>query len=207
MEDFVGATLGWLGTAGTFSAYLMIWRGWASPTAIRYASLNAIGGFMAAGGALMYGAWPAVASNLVWGVIGAHGVLCALRSRWARMRLAAPGDPSASLTAASATPAASTADAQQEEPADIPPGAWTPSVTDALAISLPWLDPSRHVEPEDPSAFDTIPISLPWLRAEEAAAADASEAAAEEAEAAEAAASGAAGADPEPTRPHPIPVM
>lgn len=209
MEDFVGATLGWLGTAGTFSAYLMIWRGWASPTAIRYASLNAIGGFMAAGGALMYGAWPAVASNLVWGVIGAHGVLCALRSRWARMRLTAPRDPAASLTAASAAPAASSADAQQEEPTDVAPGAWTPSVTDALAISLPWLDPSRHVEPEDPSAFDTIPISLPWLRTEEAAAeeTDAAEADASGPDASGPDASGAAGADPEPTRPHPIPVM
>jgi hypothetical protein len=56
-------------------------------------------------------------------------------------------------------------------------GGWTPSVTDALAISLPWLDPARGTQPEDPSAFDTIPISLPWLRAEAASAADPSEAA------------------------------
>lgn len=159
MEDLVGATLGWLGTAGTFSAYLMIWRGWASPTAIRYASLNAIGGLLAAGGALMYGAWPAVASNLVWGVIGFHGVVCALRARWAALRAGTAEGAVAAVAAGAA------------RPSPVPhPSDWTPGVTDALAISLPWLDPARGAEPEDSSAFDTVPVSLPWLRAEARAA-------------------------------------
>lgn len=165
MEDLVGAALGWLGTAGTFSAYLMIWRGWVSPDAIRYAALNAVGGLLAAGGALVYGAWPAVASNLVWGVIGFHGLACALRSRLAKLGTALPAVPD---EAAEILP----------PPRPVPhSGGWTPSVTDALAISLPWLDPARGAQPEDPSAFDTIPISLPWLRAEAASTADPSEAA------------------------------
>lgn len=79
MEDLIGSTLGWLGTIGTFSAYVLIWRGWAAPTAKRYAALNAIGGLLASAGALAYGAWPAVASNLVWGIIGLQGLIIATR--------------------------------------------------------------------------------------------------------------------------------
>lgn len=77
----LGNVLGWLGTAGTFTAYVLIWRGWVPPTAKRYASLNALGGMLAATGALAYGAWPAVASNVVWALIGMHGLVEAVRRR------------------------------------------------------------------------------------------------------------------------------
>lgn len=79
LEDLVGSVLGWLGTIGTFSAYVLIWRGWAAPTTKRYAALNAFGGLLASAGALAYGAWPAVASNLVWGIIGLQGLIIATR--------------------------------------------------------------------------------------------------------------------------------
>ncbi|MEB4613549.1 CBU_0592 family membrane protein [Leucobacter sp. M11] len=77
MDDIYGSILGWLGTAGTLSAYVLIWRGWVSPTGKRYAALNTIGGILAGAGAFAFGAWPAVASNVVWAVIGIHGLITA----------------------------------------------------------------------------------------------------------------------------------
>lgn len=82
----LGSVLGWFGTAGTFTAYVLIWRGWVPPTAKRYASLNAVGGMLAATGALAYGAWPAVASNVVWALIGVHGLVEAGRRRGSAAR-------------------------------------------------------------------------------------------------------------------------
>lgn len=81
MDDFIGSILGWLGTAGTLSAYVLIWRGWVSPTGRRYAALNAIGGTLAAAGAIAFGAWPAFASNAVWAVIGVHGFITATQRK------------------------------------------------------------------------------------------------------------------------------
>lgn len=95
--EFLGAALGWLGTAGTFTAYVLIWRGWVPTTAKRYALLNAVGGLLAAGGALTYGAWPAVVSNAVWALIGVHGLVTAgLRGR--SVESPAGIDPAAPLT-------------------------------------------------------------------------------------------------------------
>lgn len=95
--EFLGAALGWLGTAGTFTAYVLIWRGWVPTTAKRYALLNAVGGLLAAGGALTYGAWPAVASNAVWALIGVHGLVAAgMRGR--SVEAAAGVDPALPLT-------------------------------------------------------------------------------------------------------------
>jgi hypothetical protein len=71
----IAALLGWLGTAGTFAAYAMLWRGHLESTSIRYAALNVVGGLLGGLGSAFYGAWPSVASNLVWAALGLHSVV------------------------------------------------------------------------------------------------------------------------------------
>lgn len=133
MEDLIGTALGWIGTIGTFSAYVLIWRGWVDPSAKRYSFLNAAGGFMASAGALAYGAWPAVASNLVWGLIGVQGLLVALRRR----STARGAEELAPGPAAPQLPSARD---------------WDPNVTEAAAISLPWLMRRPEADVSDGSA-------------------------------------------------------
>lgn len=81
MSEFVGSILGWIGTIGTFSAYLLLMHGRLSSETLRYSLLNAIGGLLASAGAFVFGAWPAVVSNVLWAGIGVHGVITALRRR------------------------------------------------------------------------------------------------------------------------------
>ena len=64
------ATLGWLGTLGTFGAYLLLSRGWLATHSLTYSMLNVIGGLLAACASAAYGAWPSVVSNVVWAVVG-----------------------------------------------------------------------------------------------------------------------------------------
>lgn len=66
------ATLGWLGTAGTFVAYLLLSRGWLAAQSLTYSVLNVTGGLLAACASAAYGAWPSVVSNLVWAAVGLH---------------------------------------------------------------------------------------------------------------------------------------
>ena len=87
--EVLGGVLGGLGTIGSFTAYVLIWRGWVAPTAKRYAALNAVGGLLGAAGSLVYGAWPAVISNLVWAAIGAASLISAWRRGWNTRRSAA----------------------------------------------------------------------------------------------------------------------
>lgn len=136
MEDLVGGILGWLGTIGTFTAYVLISRGWVSADALGYSALNAFGGLLGAAGAFTYGAWPALASNLVWGAMGAYGLIGGLRKRHA------PGDP---LT-----------DWQPEHPA-------TGALTSALV--LPTLTLPITVPVIDEPAFDA-PVTTDPLVAE-----------------------------------------
>ena len=56
----VAATLGWLGTAGTFFAYLMASHGWLQAHSRRYATLNIVGGILGGTASVLYGAWPSV---------------------------------------------------------------------------------------------------------------------------------------------------
>ena len=65
----LAAVMGWIGTLGTIGAYVMLSRGYVSPTSIRYGVLNLVGGLLGASGSAAYGAWPSVASNLVWAVV------------------------------------------------------------------------------------------------------------------------------------------
>ena len=71
----IAAALGWVGTIGTISAYVLLSRGHWHATSLRYAALNAVAGFLGAAGSTMYGAWPSVASNLLWSCIAVHSML------------------------------------------------------------------------------------------------------------------------------------
>lgn len=84
MDDIIGGILGWVGTVGTLSAYVLLWRGWVSSDALHYSLLNTVGGLLAGAGAFAYGAWPAMVSNALWALIGLNGVISALRRRWVK---------------------------------------------------------------------------------------------------------------------------
>lgn len=75
------AALGWIGTVGTMGAYVMLTRGRWQATSVRYGVLNLLGGLLGAAGSTAYGAWPSVASNLVWAGVSLHSVLHTLRAR------------------------------------------------------------------------------------------------------------------------------
>lgn len=101
----IAAVLGWTGTVGTFVAYVMVTRGHLSVQSRRYAALNGIGGLLAATGSVIYGAWPSVASNVVWAAIGFWTLVAATRERRRGLATVVPLDrpptpePSAALAA------------------------------------------------------------------------------------------------------------
>ena len=76
----LAAWLGWLGTAGTFAAYLLLWRGRLSIESRKYAALNVVGGCMAGLASVIYGAWPSAASNFVWAAVGLQSILQTARA-------------------------------------------------------------------------------------------------------------------------------
>lgn len=75
------AVLGWVGTVGTIGAYILLSRGHWHATSIRYAALNGLGGLLGAAGSTLYGAWPSVASNLLWSCVAANSMLMTYRDR------------------------------------------------------------------------------------------------------------------------------
>jgi hypothetical protein len=77
----IAAALGWVGTVGCISAYVLLARGRMRSESVSYAALNLVGGMMGAGATAMYGAWSSVASNLIWAVVAGHGLVTALRAR------------------------------------------------------------------------------------------------------------------------------
>jgi hypothetical protein len=77
----IASAMGWIGTVGTISAYVLLSRGRWSPASLRYSAINGVGGLLCAGASAAYGAWPSVTSNLVWCVIAAHSVVTTLRER------------------------------------------------------------------------------------------------------------------------------
>lgn len=85
----MAALLGWLGTFGTFGAYVLLSRGRWTATSLRYSLLNALGGIAGAIGSSMYQAWPSAVSNLLWAAIGTHAVVTTLIERRKEKALAA----------------------------------------------------------------------------------------------------------------------
>ncbi len=155
METLIGTMLGWMGTVGTFVAYVLMLRGTWSPSTRSYLALNAAGGLLAAGGALAYAAWPSFASNIVWGVMGAYGLFATFRRRHDAIR----PEPSATT----APPVSATAPVTVPLPVlPMPQSPWDPSSTLASSISLPWLPRSgaaEHGRESAPSSAGTAVLA------------------------------------------------
>lgn len=77
----IAAVLGWVGTLGTIGAYALLSRGRWHATSLRYAALNGAGGLLGAAGSSLYGAWPSVASNLLWSCLAAQSLVMTWRQR------------------------------------------------------------------------------------------------------------------------------
>lgn len=85
-RTIVATALGWIGTTGTFVAYLLLWRGRVGSESLVYALMNAMGGLLAGTASVLYGAWPSAVSNFVWAAIGTHSTIAALRRRFRAAR-------------------------------------------------------------------------------------------------------------------------
>ena len=79
--QMIAAVLGWVGTLGTFGAYVLLSRGLWHATSIRYAALNGVAGLLGAIGSSLYGAWPSVVSNVLWSGVAAHSIVLTYRER------------------------------------------------------------------------------------------------------------------------------
>jgi hypothetical protein len=77
----IAAVLGWVGTVGTFGAYVLLSRGLWHATSLRYAALNGVAGLLGAVGSSLYGAWPSVVSNLLWSCVAAQSLVSTYRER------------------------------------------------------------------------------------------------------------------------------
>jgi hypothetical protein len=77
----IASAMGWIGTVGTISAYVLLSRGRWSSASLRYSAINAVGGLLCAGASAAYGAWPSTTSNLLWSVIATQSVVATLRER------------------------------------------------------------------------------------------------------------------------------
>jgi hypothetical protein len=83
-HGMIAAVMGWIGTFGTIGAYVMLSRGSWNSTSLRYAALNGVGGMLGACASAAYGAWPSVASNLVWSAVALHSAVVTLQARRGR---------------------------------------------------------------------------------------------------------------------------
>ena len=77
----IAAAMGWIGTVGTIGAYVMLSRGHWHSASLRYAALNGAGGLLCGAASAGYGAWPSVASNVVWSAVALHSAVMTLRER------------------------------------------------------------------------------------------------------------------------------
>ena len=89
----VAAVLGWVGTIGTFGAYVLLSRGLWHATSVRYAALNGVAGLLGAFGSSLYGAWPSVVSNLLWSCVAAQSIVLIYRERRRAARVAGRVEP------------------------------------------------------------------------------------------------------------------
>lgn len=77
----LASAMGWIGTIGGISAYVLLSRGRWDATSLRYSALNGLAGVLAGGASAAYGAWPSVFSNLVWTAIAVHSAVTTVRRR------------------------------------------------------------------------------------------------------------------------------
>jgi hypothetical protein len=80
VSAFVTA-LGWLGAVTCLVAYVLVTRGTWAPSSGRYQLANVVSGALMGTVAAASGVWPSFVTNLVWGVVGLHAVVVALRRR------------------------------------------------------------------------------------------------------------------------------
>lgn len=88
----LAAVLGWLGTIGTFVAYVMLTRGRLTSASLRYGALNTVGGLLGGTATALYGAWPSSAANFLWAALGTYSMLSTYRRR-RRLTSANAGGP------------------------------------------------------------------------------------------------------------------
>ncbi len=62
--------VGWLGTGIVLTAYVLVSTGRIQPRATVYQAANVVAGVGLGLNALVNGAWPLVALNVVWGAVG-----------------------------------------------------------------------------------------------------------------------------------------
>jgi hypothetical protein len=84
----IAAAMGWIGTIGSISAYALLSRGRWHAGSLRYSGLNGVAGVLAGSASAVYGAWPSVASNLLWTCIAIHSMVVTLHERRRSDRLA-----------------------------------------------------------------------------------------------------------------------
>src|SRR6478735_1040405 len=77
----IAAAMGWIGTVGTIGAYVMLSRGRWQAASLRYAAVNGLGGLLAGTASAAYGAWPSVASNVLWSAVALHSAVTTLHER------------------------------------------------------------------------------------------------------------------------------
>jgi hypothetical protein len=80
----IAAAMGWIGTIGSIGAYLQLSQGRWHATSLRYSALNGTAGVLAGTASAVYGAWPSVASNVIWTGIALHAAIGPLRERRSR---------------------------------------------------------------------------------------------------------------------------
>jgi hypothetical protein len=79
------AAIGWIGTIGSITAYLMLSRGQLTASSLRYSALNGLAGVLAGSASALYGAWPSVGSNILWSGIALHAAVTTVRARRAQV--------------------------------------------------------------------------------------------------------------------------
>lgn len=86
----IASAMGWIGTIGSITAYVLLTRGRWDATSLRYAGLNGVAGVLAGSAAALYGAWPSVGSNLLWSGIALHSAVTTLRERRSHLAVVEP---------------------------------------------------------------------------------------------------------------------
>lgn len=86
----ITSAMGWIGTIGSISAYVLLSRGRWHATSLRYSALNGAAGVLAGSASAVYGAWPSVGSNLLWSGIALHSAVTTLRGRRSHLAVVEP---------------------------------------------------------------------------------------------------------------------
>lgn len=86
----IASAMGWIGTMGSISAYVLLSRGRWDATSLRYSALNGVAGVLAGGASVVYGAWPSVGANVIWTAVAVHSAATTLHARRSNLATVAP---------------------------------------------------------------------------------------------------------------------